>query len=272
MRSISASPERLHGPAARESGDAREVAQQRRAVRSVRDLGMKLHAPDAPRVVGDGGERCAVGRGDGAEAGRHADDAVAVAHPYLLARARRPDAVKQRAVGDHVDIGAAELAMLGGDDLAAQRGADELLAVADAEHRNAQLEDARRRARAPLPHAPRPGRPRGSAPAARRRGCDRAPRCRARSRNTPRIRAPAGRSAASPGCRNRGSAGVRLRVQRDRPYPAAACSPPRLVRAALTRPPHRLLRHVAEHAPQQQSGNTSSARLAARRTPRRGPG
>ncbi len=97
-----------------------EIAQQRRAVRRVHDLGMELHAIDAPRIIGDRRERRTVGHRHGAEPGRDAVDAIAVAHPHLLARADRPDAVEQRAIGAHLDEGAAELPLIGRRDLAAQ--------------------------------------------------------------------------------------------------------------------------------------------------------
>ena len=114
-----------------------EVAQQLRAVRRVHHLGMELHAVEAAAVVGDGGEGRALAGGHHAEAGRQAGHPVAMAHPHLLARARRPDAVEQGAGRRHVEIGAAELAVLGALHLAAELGAHGLLAVADAEHRHA---------------------------------------------------------------------------------------------------------------------------------------
>ncbi len=56
-----------------------------------------------------------------------------MAHPHLLARPHGPDAVEQRAVGRDIDPGAAELALVSRFDLAAELGAQRLLAVADAE-------------------------------------------------------------------------------------------------------------------------------------------
>src|SRR5690606_20026665 len=87
------------------------------------------------------------GRGaDDLEAGRQRRHAVAVAHPDLVPRARRPDAVEQRAVLLDFKEGAAELTVVAPFHLAAKLRAHGLLAVADAEHRNARLEDDVRRA------------------------------------------------------------------------------------------------------------------------------
>ena len=57
------------------------------------------------------------------------------------------DAVKQRAVGDDLDIGAAELAFFRRFHAAAQLGAHGLLAIADAQHRQAAFKDALRSTR-----------------------------------------------------------------------------------------------------------------------------
>ncbi len=127
------------------------------------------------------------------KAGRQAGDAVAVAHPHDVALARLPHAVEQRALGADGDLGAAEFAVVAAFDLAAELFGHGHLAVADAEHRHAGIEDRLRRARGCPRRAPRPGRRRGSPPWAS------APRRRARrsgtarSRNRPRPRAPAGR-------------------------------------------------------------------------------
>src|SRR4029079_9760512 len=62
-----------------------------------------------------------------------------------------PQAVKQRALVDDLDEGAAELATVGGRDAAAQLVRHRLLAVADAEHRKAAVEKLLRGARAVRP-------------------------------------------------------------------------------------------------------------------------
>ena len=148
MRCDRLGAERLHGPVAGGAGDgADEVAQERGAVRRVHDLGMELHRVEAARRVGDRREGRVVGDADHLEAGRQAGDAVAVAHPYGVALALAPHPLEQGRVGDHLDLGAAELAVMPRLDGAAELRRHGLLAVADAEHRHARLEDALRRAR-----------------------------------------------------------------------------------------------------------------------------
>ena len=89
-------PERGHRPVATAAADAaREVLEQGLAARRVHDLGVELHAVDAPGVVGDRGERRGVASGDHAKARRQRDDLVAVAHPDLLARAGLEHALEQ---------------------------------------------------------------------------------------------------------------------------------------------------------------------------------
>ena len=101
----------------------------------------------AARVGGDreGGVR----RGaDHREAGGERGDAVAVAHPDLLA-AGGEEAGEERVGGlGGGDVGAAELGGVAGFDLAAELGHHGLLAVADAEDRDAEGEDLGRGARA----------------------------------------------------------------------------------------------------------------------------
>ena len=101
-----------------------------------------------------------VGRdGDGPEALRQPGDAIAMAHPHGIARARRPDALKQRARRRHGDFGAAEFAMMAALDAAAKLRRHGHLAIADAEHRHARFEDRRRGARAArVGHRGRPAR------------------------------------------------------------------------------------------------------------------
>src|SRR5262249_20415945 len=81
------------------------------------------------------------------KARRHPGDTIAMAHPDLMLFALAPGAVEQRAVGLHLDIGAAELAVMAAFDLAAELGRHGHLAVADAEHRHAGIENPLRRAR-----------------------------------------------------------------------------------------------------------------------------
>ena len=85
--------------------------------------------------------------------------------PWLIHTCSRaplaPQPVEQRAVVGDVDEGAAEFAVVARLDRAAQLGAHGLLAIADAQHRHAQLEHRLRRARRAASRSPRPGRPTG---------------------------------------------------------------------------------------------------------------
>ena len=90
----------------------------------------------------------AFGRNAGhGEARRHLGDAVAMAHPDLMLLTQGPGGVEQVALGFDLDIGAAEFAVMPALDFAAELGGHGHLAVADAEHRHAGIEDRLRRAR-----------------------------------------------------------------------------------------------------------------------------
>ncbi len=129
-----------HRPIAAAAGDlAGEVAQQLGALRRMRDLGMKQKAVKAPLVVGDRGIGRGVAGGDRAKPGRQRIDLVAVAHPHLRARPLGPQPVEQPAIVEDIDNGAAEFLMLAQGDAAAQFVAHRLHAVADAQHRHAEL-------------------------------------------------------------------------------------------------------------------------------------
>ena len=143
-----------HGPVAAAAGDApHEALQQPAALGRMHHLGMEHEAVIAPCVVGDDGERRPLAHPHGAEAGGQLGHPVAMAHPDLLAAALLPDAVEQRAILDHLDEGAAVLAIIRWLDLAAELGAEGLMAVADAEQRHAHLEgDLRRPGRPHLGH------------------------------------------------------------------------------------------------------------------------
>jgi len=111
---------------------------------------MELHGVILALLVGDEGEG-GVGRGgNDLEARRDRGDAVAVAHPHLVARAGGPQALEQRAFLVDLEEGATEFAVVAAFDLAAELGAHRLLAIADAEDRQAAVEDDLRRARASL--------------------------------------------------------------------------------------------------------------------------
>ena len=121
--------------------------QQLGAVRGVHHFGVEHQAVEAAGIVGEGGEGGAFGGADRAEAGRQGDDAVAVAHPHLVPAAFWPDAFEQGAIVFHIHEGAAEFAVVGAGDLAAELFAQGHLAVADAEHRHPGGEHALRGAR-----------------------------------------------------------------------------------------------------------------------------
>ena len=122
-----------------------------RPLHGVRDLGMELHAVVAARLVGHAGDRAARRRGHQLEAGRQLGDLVAVAHPDLehaVAFGRREvlDAVEQPRVAVRPHLGVAELAVRARLDLAAELHRHREHAVADAEHRHAEIPHRLRRA------------------------------------------------------------------------------------------------------------------------------
>ena len=98
-------------------------------------------------LVLNDGERRVGGRARDRKARRHFGDAVAMAHPDRMLFADAPGGVEQLARRFHLDIGAAEFAVMAALDLAAELGGHRHLAVADAEHGNAGIEDRLRRAR-----------------------------------------------------------------------------------------------------------------------------
>jgi len=73
-----------------------------------------------------------------------------VAHPDLVAFALGPETVEQCAIVTDLDEGAAELTRIAREHFAAQLVHQRLLAVADAQHRQAAVQDLRRNARAVL--------------------------------------------------------------------------------------------------------------------------
>ena len=98
-RAISAArkPAMVQSPA--QAGDVvDEVAQQRRAVRRVDDLRMEHHAIEAPRLVGDGGERGALADRDALKPGGSA----VTRSPWLIqtcSRAPVAQTPRNRALG-----------------------------------------------------------------------------------------------------------------------------------------------------------------------------
>ncbi len=140
--------ERGHRPVAGAAANpVGEIAEQFRAMRRVDDLEMELDTVKPARIIGDGGIGGAVAGADHTESLWDPLDPVAMAHPHLLAVALCPNTLKQVAIIDHIDEGAPEFLVVGIDDLAAQLRAYGLLAIADAEHRQAEIEGALGRAR-----------------------------------------------------------------------------------------------------------------------------
>src|SRR5207302_2899030 len=87
----------------------KEVAKDRRSRLRVRDLGMKLDAVALPLDVFECGDGCIRRRCGNAEAGRRAQDFVAVARPYALVRGRAGE--ERRVIRGDVDFGASVLAL-----------------------------------------------------------------------------------------------------------------------------------------------------------------
>src|SRR3546814_2010319 len=73
---------------------------------------MELHRVDAALLVGNHREGRALGGAVDLEALRQLHHAVAMAHPHLVALARRPHALGQSGVGLQLDEGLAELLMV----------------------------------------------------------------------------------------------------------------------------------------------------------------
>ena len=127
-------------------------------MRRVHDFGMELRAVEAALGICDHGVRRAGRFRDHREARRHFGDVVAMAHPDLLLLALE-QSVEERVSLHTLDIGPAKLAAGAAFDPAAQLVHHDLLAVADAKHRNAGRKDRRIGHRGTLPvHAGRPAR------------------------------------------------------------------------------------------------------------------
>ena len=202
---------------------AHEIAQEPCAVRRVHDFEMELRGVELPLVVGDHRDRRVRRRADHAKALRQFRHAVAVAHPDRIALALLPHAFEQRRVLGHQHLGAAEFAVMAALDLAAELLRHGLLAVADAEHRHAGVEQfPGRKRRVLVEHG---GRPAGEDHRLRlhRARRLRRPSGTARSRNRPSPRAPGARSAASPGSRSRRSGSCRAAPWRVLKQPLRIC-------------------------------------------------
>ena len=118
-----------------------EIGDELGTVRRVHHLGVELHAVEVAGIVGDCGEGRAVRHCHGAEAVRQLGHAVTMAHPHRRTLAGAPNAMEQRRVTGDLKLGAAELAGVAAFDLAAEARHHGLLAIADAEDRNAGVDD-----------------------------------------------------------------------------------------------------------------------------------
>ncbi len=118
-----------------------EPAEHAHAVRRVDDLGVELHAVDPAFVVLEDGDRRILRRGAGDEAGRRDGDGVEVTHPHVVDVWRIVRQYERRRVS--TQLGSPVLAAQAAPDGATEVLGDELGAVADAEHRHAQLVDRR---------------------------------------------------------------------------------------------------------------------------------
>ena len=148
----------------RAAGDpcARSCAAACAPSRRVHDLGVELHGrrSGAPRRRSRRRARSRDGRSTAKPGG-----SCVTRSPWLIQTCLRSPGChtpsNSAALGLDLDLGAAELAVVAALDLAAELLRHGLLAVADAEHRHAGVEDRLRRAGRPAVDAPRPGRRRG---------------------------------------------------------------------------------------------------------------
>ena len=143
--------EARHRPVAGAAGHvAHEIGEQLAAVGRVHDLRVEHQAVALRLFVGGDGKRRAFRTRDDLETRRQSLDAIAMAHPHLMLFADRPEPVEQLRRSGDLDERAAEFALVRSDHLAAQLLVQSLLPVADAEQRNAAVEQHLRSAGAVL--------------------------------------------------------------------------------------------------------------------------
>ena len=106
------------------------------------DLRVKLHAVELARVVGDGREGRVVADRRDLETWSDARDAIAVRHPHGELGLRRDAREEAFGIADS-NRGCTVLAFVRALDLASEEVRHELHAVANAENRQAEVEDAR---------------------------------------------------------------------------------------------------------------------------------
>ena len=124
---------------------AHEAFEDRTALDGVRDLWMKLHTVEMPRLIRHGGERRVRGARNRHKTGRQAVHAIAVAHPHIEDRPACGvdvilEAVEQCRAFGRRDLRETEFAMRGRAHATTELLGHGLHAIADAEHRDAQRE------------------------------------------------------------------------------------------------------------------------------------
>jgi hypothetical protein len=117
-----------------------EPFQDLHPARRVGHLGVELHSEDAPLPVLHRRHRRRRGGGDTHESFRDHRDRVTMAHPHVLALGQ---VTEQHRARRHLERGLAELPGAGVGNGATQLHRHQLVAVTDAQHRDAELEDAR---------------------------------------------------------------------------------------------------------------------------------
>ena len=134
---------------------AYEVFEQFAAIGRVHHFWVELHGVNALLVIGDDGKRRAGAGGDRAKTRGKLCHLVAVAHPHLMVFAFAPQPVKQRAAIRNADECTAEFTGITEQHFAAQLVHQRLLAIADAEYRQAAVQDFIGNARAILQYRSR---------------------------------------------------------------------------------------------------------------------
>ena len=131
-----------HGPVATQARDlVGEVAQHLGTARGVSHFRMKLDAVEPSGLVGDHRIGAALRGGSDGEALGDGGDLVPMAHPDGFQIAHLAQALQKGAGALNADLGTAELAGMAALDLAAQLLAQGHFAIANAQNRDAQLED-----------------------------------------------------------------------------------------------------------------------------------